>query len=67
MRCLVVVIVAVCGIPFAATAESVPAAIFTDPVVDTAHPAAMKVLHIPTHGVKINGLMYSPPATHRVR
>ncbi len=61
MRCLLLAIVAMCAIPFAATAEPVPAAIFTDPVVDAAHPAAMKVLHVPTHGVKINGLMYSPP------
>lgn len=44
-----------------ATAQSVPAAIYTDPPADTAHPAAMKVLHIPSHGVLINGLVYSPP------
>ena len=42
-------------------AQSVPAAIFTDPPRDAAHPAAMTVLHIPTHGVLINGLVYSPP------
>jgi uncharacterized protein len=44
-----------------AFAQSVPAAIFTDPPADAAHPAAMTVLHIPTHGVLINGLVYSPP------
>jgi uncharacterized protein len=40
-------------------AQSVPPAIFTDPPADAAHPAAMTVLHIPTHGVLINGLLYS--------
>ena len=41
-------------------AQSIPAAIFTDPPADKAHPAAMTVLHIPTHGVEINGVLYSP-------
>lgn len=40
--------------------RSVPAAIYTDPPVDKAHPAAMDVLHIPTHGLLINGLIYKP-------
>ena len=31
-------------------AQPVPAAIFTDPPADAAHPAAMAVLHIPSHG-----------------
>jgi uncharacterized protein len=44
----------------AAVAQSVPSAIFTDPPADTAHPAAMAVLHIPSHGVNINGLIYQP-------
>src|SRR5271163_469417 len=44
----------------AASAQSVPPAIFTDPAADAAHPAKMTVLHIPTHGVLINGLVYSP-------
>lgn len=43
-----------------AVAQSVPAAIFTDPPADAAHPAAMEVLHIPSHGVLINGLVYQP-------
>jgi uncharacterized protein len=42
-------------------AQSVPPAIYTDPPADPAHPASMTVLHIPTHGVLINGLVYSPP------
>lgn len=45
----------------AAWAQQVPAAIYTDPPVNKAHPAAMTVLHIPSHGVLINGLLYSPP------
>jgi uncharacterized protein len=40
--------------------QSVPAAIFTDPPTDAAHPAKMTVLHIPTHGVQINGVVYQP-------
>ncbi len=44
----------------AALAAAVPAAIFTDPPADRAHPAAMTVLHIPSHGLLINGLLYSP-------
>lgn len=43
------------------SAQSVPAAIYTDPPADKDHPARMTVLHIPTHGVLINGLLYSPP------
>lgn len=43
------------------SAQSVPPAIFTDPPANSEHPAAMTVLHIPSHGVLINGLVYSPP------
>jgi pimeloyl-ACP methyl ester carboxylesterase len=43
------------------TAQSVPSAIYTDPPADAAHPATMEVLHIPTHGVSINGVIYIPP------
>jgi pimeloyl-ACP methyl ester carboxylesterase len=38
--------------------QSVPTAIFTDPPADAAHPAKMTVLHIPSHGLLINGLAY---------
>jgi pimeloyl-ACP methyl ester carboxylesterase len=41
-------------------AQSVPAAIFTDPPANKAHPAAMAVLHIPSHGLLINGIVYQP-------
>jgi pimeloyl-ACP methyl ester carboxylesterase len=46
--------------PTLALAQSVPTAIFTDPPADAAHPARMTVLHIPTHGVLVNGLVYQP-------
>jgi pimeloyl-ACP methyl ester carboxylesterase len=39
-------------------AQSVPAAIFADPPPDKAHPAKMTVVHIPTHGLLINGVVY---------
>jgi len=37
---------------------SLPAAIFTDPPTDPAHPPRMEVLHIPSGGVEINGVAY---------
>ena len=37
---------------------SLPAAIYTDPAPDAAHPARMEVLHIPSSGVEINGVAY---------
>jgi uncharacterized protein len=40
--------------------QQVPASIFTDPPADAAHPAKMTVLHIPSHDVLINGLIYQP-------
>ena len=43
-----------------ALAHSAPPAIFTDPPADRVHPAAMTVLHVPSHGLLINGLLYSP-------
>ena len=61
MRLLLVILGSLLGAPQLATAEAIPTAIFTDPPVDAAHPAAMTVLHIPSHGVLINGLVYSPP------
>jgi acetyl esterase/lipase len=56
--CLIIV-AAFCIAPFALP-QSVPAAIFTDPPADAAHPAKMTVLHIPSHGVLINGIAYQP-------
>lgn len=37
---------------------ALPSAIYTDPAPDRAYPAAMEVLHIPSGGVKINGVAY---------
>ena len=42
----------------ALAAQSVPRAIFTDPPHDTKHPARVEVIHVPTGGVKINGVAY---------
>ena len=61
MRLTVIILAALVTAPLGANAQSVPAAIFTDPPSDAAHPAKMRVLHIPSHGVLINGLVYSPP------
>jgi uncharacterized protein len=58
MRFLIVAVAAICSV--SAVAQSVPTAVFTDPPADAAHPASMAVLHIPSHGVLINGLVYEP-------
>lgn len=41
-----------------AAAPAIPAAVFTDPPADPAHPPRMEVLHIPSGGVEINGVAY---------
>jgi uncharacterized protein len=61
MRLTIILFCALVGAPLAVLGQSVPAAIYTDPPADRAHPAAMTVLHIPSHGLLINGLVYSPP------
>jgi acetyl esterase/lipase len=40
------------------SAQQLPRAIYTDPPRDSVHPARMEVLHIPSGGVKINGVAY---------
>ena len=45
-------------VPSVLTAQQLPRAIFTDPPHDTLHPARMVVLHIPSGGVRINGVAY---------
>src|SRR5882724_2289073 len=59
---------ALVSLPAAVLAAPVPSAIYTDPPHDTKFPASTAVLHIPTHGVAINGLAYLPPGpgTHPV-
>src|SRR6202041_2814940 len=44
----------------AGVAQSVPSAITSAPPSDARHPASMAVLHIPSHGLLINGLVYQP-------
>ncbi|MEO7171057.1 MAG: alpha/beta fold hydrolase, partial [Sphingomonas sp.] len=60
MKVLVMAAAAAIAVPMghSAAAQEVPAAIFTDPVRDAAHPARMEVLHIPSGGMAINGLAY---------
>lgn len=56
---LPVALLALC-LPIASHAQTptIPSAIFTDPPHDTAAPARMEVLHIPSHGVEINAVGY---------
>lgn len=42
----------------AAKPAPLPAAIYSDPAPNKAHPARMEVLHIPSGGVEINGVAY---------
>lgn len=46
--------------PALALGPDIPAAIYTDPPADKAHPAAMEVVHIPSNGLRINGVVYIP-------
>lgn len=60
---LLAAILALAAAPQMATAKAphrpaIPAAIFTDPPADKAHPPRMEVLHIPSGGVEINGVAY---------
>lgn len=45
-------------LPAFAQAPGIPAAIYTDPPADKTHPAAMEVVHIPSGGIRINGVVY---------
>jgi len=54
MRLLVTLSVLFAGSSLAA--QSAPKAIWTDPPHDKQHPARMEVLHVPSGGVKINGI-----------
>jgi pimeloyl-ACP methyl ester carboxylesterase len=51
-------VVATSGLALAAPPEGLPAAVYTDPERDVAHPARMAVLHIPSGDVAINGVAY---------
>ena len=58
MRSLSISVVAIVACCSLLPAQQVPRAIYTDPPRDSAHPARMAVLHIPSGGVKINGVAY---------
>ncbi|MBC7673080.1 MAG: alpha/beta hydrolase [Polaromonas sp.] len=58
MRSLSISVVAIVACCSLLPAQQVPRAIYTDPPRDSAHPARMEVLHIPSGGVKINGVAY---------
>lgn len=60
MRITALILAAALVMPVAAQAKPapLPAAIFTDPVHDKAHPARMEVLHVPSGGVEINAVAY---------
>lgn len=58
MRSLSISVVAIVACCSLLPAQQVPRAIYTDPPRDSAHPARMQVLHIPSGGVKINGVAY---------
>ena len=57
---LLTAFLALSAAPMAVVAQpaSLPAAIFTDPPADAAHPPRMEVLHVPSGGVEINGVAY---------
>jgi pimeloyl-ACP methyl ester carboxylesterase len=58
------ILAAIAAVSMATAAQAAaplpPAAIYTDPPADKAHPARSEVLHIPSGGVAINGLAYIP-------
>ena len=46
------------SLPGLGSAQPVPASVISDPVPDAKFPARLEVVHIPTGGVKINGIAY---------
>lgn len=54
-------VLTVAALLFASTslAAQIPAAVTTDPPADSAHPPELMVLHIPSGGVRINGVAYT--------
>jgi acetyl esterase/lipase len=62
-------VAALAALPAAAAAHVPPArinpAIYTDPPHDHAHPPGMQVLHIPSGGVAMNGVAYTPAGQGR--
>jgi pimeloyl-ACP methyl ester carboxylesterase len=60
MRSITLATIAALSACAASSAQSVPSSIYTDPPADSAHPAKMSVIHVPSHGVSINGVVYQP-------
>jgi pimeloyl-ACP methyl ester carboxylesterase len=58
MKTLIAAALLALPLPAVAGAADIPAAIYTDPPADKAHPAAMEVVHIPSGKVAINGVVY---------
>ena len=56
----ILIAAALLALPAAAHAQTpaIPPAIYTDPAPDKAFPAAMQVVHVPSGGVEINGVVY---------
>ena len=52
------VLVATLLLSSARGAQSTPRALYADPPHDAKHPARNEVLHLPTHGVQVNGLAF---------
>jgi acetyl esterase/lipase len=68
MRSLRIAGVALCLWSSVTLAGTIPPEIYTDPAPDARFPATTSVLHVPSHGVVINGLAYIPagPGPHPV-
>lgn len=58
-KTVLILAAALLAAPVAASKPApLPAAIYTDPAPDKAHPARLEVLHIPSGGVEINAVAY---------
>ncbi|MFM5954414.1 MAG: alpha/beta hydrolase family protein [Novosphingobium sp.] len=58
-KTVLILAAALLAAPVAASRPApLPAAIYTDPAPDKAHPARLEVLHIPSGGVEINAVAY---------
>lgn len=66
MRLPALVLVALVACPAALISQRVPTAVIADPAPDPKFPARMEVIHVPSGGVKINGVVYvaSGPNPH---
>jgi pimeloyl-ACP methyl ester carboxylesterase len=66
--CLLLIGSVTAALPATHADDSVPPAVYMDPPHDARYPATMAVLHIPSHGVSINGVAYVPggPGPHPV-